>query len=227
MTDCELTAWIKGVIFDLDGTLSDTVPLCVAAFRKAIEPYAERTISDEEIIATFGPSEEGTIHALAPDHAEACLEDYLRHYADLHDAWPSPFDGITDLLTDLQAQGVRLALVTGKGPKSTVISLRRLELKPFFEYVETGSPHGPRKPDGIRQIVAHWGLEPSEVVYVGDAPSDVHSARAAGTAVVAAAWAATYDRSDLAALNPDAILDSVAELETWLTSRLVTLPDVR
>mgnify|MGYP006357288589 CR=1 FL=1 len=45
---------IKGVIFDLDGTIGDTVPLCIKAFRKAIEPLIERSVSDEEIIATFG-----------------------------------------------------------------------------------------------------------------------------------------------------------------------------
>jgi len=61
---------IKAVIFDLDGTLGNTVPLCVEAFKKSIEPLINRTVADTEIIATFGPSEEGTIMALAPDFYE-------------------------------------------------------------------------------------------------------------------------------------------------------------
>jgi len=56
---------IKALIFDLDGTLANTLPLCVAAFRKSVEPLLDRAISDEKIIATFGPSEEGTIMAPA------------------------------------------------------------------------------------------------------------------------------------------------------------------
>ena len=52
---------IKCVIFDLDGTVGDTVPLCIKAFKKSIEPLINKNVSDEEIIATFGPSEEGTI----------------------------------------------------------------------------------------------------------------------------------------------------------------------
>jgi beta-phosphoglucomutase-like phosphatase (HAD superfamily) len=57
---------IEAVIFDLDGTIANTLPLCIAAFRKSIEPLLQASISDEEIIATFGPSEEGTIRKLIP-----------------------------------------------------------------------------------------------------------------------------------------------------------------
>jgi phosphoglycolate phosphatase-like HAD superfamily hydrolase len=57
---------IRAVIFDLDGTLADTLPLCIQAFRASVQPLIHRCPSDEEIVATFGPSEEGTIMALAP-----------------------------------------------------------------------------------------------------------------------------------------------------------------
>lgn len=58
---------IKLAIFDLDGTLADTLPLCIQAFRQSVEPLINRSVTDSEIIATFGPSEEGTIKQLAPD----------------------------------------------------------------------------------------------------------------------------------------------------------------
>ena len=61
---------LKAVIFDFDGTVCDTLPLCIAAFRKSIEPLAGRRFSDQEITATFGPSEEGTIRALIPEFYE-------------------------------------------------------------------------------------------------------------------------------------------------------------
>jgi phosphoglycolate phosphatase-like HAD superfamily hydrolase len=137
--------FLRGVIFDLDGTLADTLPLCIAAFRASIEPVAGRRISDEEIIATFGPSEEGTIPALAPQSFDDCLEEYLRHYESLHDAYSVPFDGIASLLDELRSAHVSLAVVTGKGSRSTAISLKVLGLEKYFTLIRAGSPRGPEK----------------------------------------------------------------------------------
>jgi len=140
---------IKAVIFDLDGTVGNTIPLCVEAFRRSIEPLINRTISDEEIIATFGPSEEGTIMQLAPDNYEEGISSYLRYYEQLHDMCPNPFGGITDLLRILKDAHVRLAMVTGKGELSTGITLEKFGMTNFFEIIETGHPSGPRKAEGI------------------------------------------------------------------------------
>jgi len=215
-----LTSKLHGVIFDLDGTLADTLPLAITAFRRAIEPLTGRTLTDAEIIATFGPSEEGMIRALAPAHYDAALADYLRHYEALHDMVSEPFPDMRELLADLTARGVRVGLVTGKGAESAWLSLRRLGLEDVFEAVETGDPTGPRKAEGIRRILAGWGMPPAEAVYVGDAPSDVAAAREAGVAVVGAAWAETTDRDLLVAEKPDALLVTVGELKDWLISRV-------
>lgn len=214
------TAKLQGVVFDLDGTLANTLPLVIAAFRQAIEPLANRSLTDAEIIATFGPSEEGTIRALIPNHFEAGVAAYLRHYEALHDGWPEPFAGIPALLGELKERGVHLALVTGKGERSTEISLRRYGLASAFEAVETGNPNGPRKAACIERILAKWQMDPSEAVYVGDAPTDVTASREAGVAVIGAGWAETTDRALLAAEHPDMLLDSVSELKDWLNSHL-------
>ncbi len=113
----------KGIIFDLDGTIANTLPLCIRAFRQSVEPLAMKTLSDEEIIATFGPSEEGTIRALIPEHYEKGIVNYLQFYNDLHDLCPDPFPGIPALVDRLKEKGVRVGMVTGKGEHSTVISL--------------------------------------------------------------------------------------------------------
>ena len=150
---------IKAVIFDLDGTLANTLPLCIRAFRQSIEPLINRSVSDAEIVATFGPSEEGTIMALAPDHYEKGVSDYLRFYESLHNTCPTPFEGINDLLVELQNKGVHLAMVTGKGKHSTDISLNYFKLTNFFEIIETGSPNGSRKAEGIQTILKTLGKE--------------------------------------------------------------------
>jgi phosphoglycolate phosphatase/pyrophosphatase PpaX len=212
---------IKGVIFDLDGTIGNTLPLCIEAFRQSIEPLALKRLSDEDIIATFGPSEEGTIQTLVPDHYEQGIINYLQFYASLHDLCPSPFPGITELLDLLKEKGIRVAMVTGKGKHSTVISLKRFGLEGYFEQIETGSPEGPVKPAGIAAVLQRWKeLDKASVVYVGDAPSDITASRKAGVAVVAAAWAETAEPETLAAMQPDQLFDSIVAFADWLGARI-------
>src|ERR1700712_658793 len=126
---------IKAVIFDLDGTLADTLPLCIRAFRESVEPLINRSVSDEEITATFGPSEEGTIMALAPGHYDKGVSDYLQYYQTFHEMCPVPFEGITDLLIFLKDKSVHTSMVTGKGKHSTEISLKQFGLQHFFEFI--------------------------------------------------------------------------------------------
>lgn len=209
----------KAILFDLDGTLGDTLPLCIAAFRTAIEPLAGKTISDADIIATFGPSEEATVKALLPERYEEGIRGYWQQYSELHGMCPEPFDGIRELLADLRERGVRLSMVTGKAKPSADISMERFGLAPFFEDFEYGWVHGPRKPDAIRAILARQGLRPEEAAYVGDAPSDVTSAREAGLTMYSAAWASTADEATLAqvrALGPDGIFSTVAEFGEFI-----------
>ena len=208
---------IKAVIFDLDGTLANTLPLCIRAFRESIEPLIHRQVSDAEIIATFGPSEEGTIRALAPDHYEQGGADYLHFYEAHHGICPHPFAGIKELLKVLQERDIRTAMVTGKGKQSTAISLAQFGLLPFFKILETGAPHGPRKPEGITNVLSQWSdLSKDEVIYVGDAPSDIEACRKTGIAIIAAAWAETAEPEKLAALHPDELFYTVSDFASWI-----------
>jgi len=212
---------VKAVIFDLDGTLANTLPLCIQAFRQSVEPLINRSISDAEIIATFGPSEEGTIMALAPKHYDKGVSDYLYHYENLHEMCPAPFDGIKDVLQTLKDKGIRIAMVTGKGKHSTDISLKHFELTHFFGIIETGSPEGARKAEGI-QLILDWltDIRKDEVIYVGDAPSDIIASRQAGIPIVAAAWAETAEPQSLQELNPDELFYSITDFSNWLLDKI-------
>ncbi|MDN5214811.1 HAD family hydrolase [Fulvivirgaceae bacterium BMA12] len=208
---------IKAVIFDLDGTIADTLPLCIAAFRESIEPLIERSLSDEEIIATFGPSEEGTVKALAPDSFEEGIAGYLAAYQNLHWMCPEPFSGITTLLESLKAHDVRIAMVTGKGMHSTRISLDKFQYNKYFEHIETGSPLGPRKTEGIRQVLKQWSdLEKKQAIYVGDAPSDIEASKEVGIPVVSACWAQTADADVLKKMRPDQIFYDIPSFSKWV-----------
>ena len=212
---------IKAVIFDLDGTLANTLPLCIQAFRQSIEPFVNRSISDAEIIATFGPSEEGTIMAMAPNHYEKGVADYLYFYEMLHEMCPTVFGGIEDLLTTLKNKQVRIAMVTGKGKYSTHISLKKFDLTHFFEFIETGLPGGPRKAEGIQIILDSLPeIKKEEFIYVGDAPSDIIASRKVGIPIIAAAWAETAEPETLKELNPDELFYNIQDFTTWLYSKI-------
>lgn len=107
--------------------------------------------------------------------------------------------------------------MTGKGPHSTRISLRRLDLAHAFEQVEVGSPAGSIKVESIRRVVTRWTLDASQVAYVGDSPHDVVAAREAGVVSIAAAWADAASIPKLREAEPDALFTSVETLSEWLS----------
>jgi phosphoglycolate phosphatase/pyrophosphatase PpaX len=207
---------LKAVLFDFDGTICDTLPLCIEAFRQSIAPLAGRPISDAEIVATFGPSEEGTIRALIPEHYDRGVHDYLSRYRALHTQYAAPFDGIRPLLAGLKRRGLLLALVTGKGCRSCRISLQYLGLEDMFDMVETGSPTGVRKTEGMQAVLARFALRPDEAVYVGDTAHDVFSARRAGIPAFSALWSSLLQEADVLAAKPDRVFYSVDALRAHL-----------
>ncbi|CAM4192480.1 HAD family hydrolase [Paenibacillus tarimensis] len=207
---------IRCLIFDLDGTIGNTLPLCIAAFKMAIEPLAGRELSDQEIIDTFGPSEEGTVRALLPSHYDRGIESYLHHYRRMHAMCNAPFKGIEEVLAYAKQRNVRLALVTGKGSRSTDITLEQFRLRSYFEAIETGSPMGPRKVQGIQNVLLQLGVDASECLYIGDAPSDITASRAAGVSVASAAWAETADAELLRSLDPDELFTTVDQFKIYI-----------
>ncbi|MDO5580070.1 MAG: HAD family hydrolase [Planctomycetia bacterium] len=207
---------LKAVFFDFDGTLGDTLALCVEAFKNAIEPLVGRSFTDHEIIDTFGPSEEGTIQNLVPDHQEEGIEEYLRQYELLHEKYSAPFPGIREILDFLKKKGIILAIITGKGKKSCDISVNYYKMNEVFDWIETGSPLGPCKPKCIRNTLDHFRLLPSEAVYVGDSPSDVRACREVRVPCIAAAWASSADLNALKEQNPDYLCKDIPALRKVL-----------
>ncbi|HWU37536.1 MAG TPA: HAD family hydrolase [Candidatus Acidoferrum sp.] len=215
---------LDGVIFDLDGTLGDTLPVCFTAFRLAMTGFSQRRFTDEEIIALFGASEEGIIRRLVPDKWQACLKVYLEAYAEEFAKCARLFPGIETALRLLKKRGVALAIVTGKGSESAAISLRHLGLVGFFDIVEIGSPEGSVKPLAIKRVLAKWGAAPDRVAYVGDAPTDIEAAREAGVIPLGAAWAATSNSDILGALSPLETFRSIEDFTRWVEKNVESLP---
>lgn len=85
---------IKLAAFDPGGTIGDTIPMCIKAFRQAVSPYAGHLLTDRETVETFGLNEAGMIRRIVRDHQEQALRDFYARYEELHEECPEPYDGI-------------------------------------------------------------------------------------------------------------------------------------
>lgn len=210
---------IKLVAFDLDGTIADTLPLCIKAFRMAVQPYLSDILSDDEIIRTFGLNEEGMIRKVVKDGCyEQALRDFYPIYMKLHRFMcPQPFQGIRELIIQLRRKDVIVALVTGKGAKSCRITLQQLEMEFDFDRIMTGNAERNIKHEALKDLLDVYRLSPSEIVYIGDVVSDIIQCRMANVVCLSAAWSVTNsDNKDLERYNPGKVFDSIEKLSEYL-----------
>jgi len=208
---------LKCVIFDMDGTIADTQPLCLASFQAALAATGGREFTEAEITATYGPSEDGCLRALIGDRAEEGLKVYLEYYQAHHQRLcPAPFPGIGLVFDLVEARGAALALITGKSEASLALDLALFGLEKRFRIIKTGHSESADKPADMRAVLAELGAAPEEAVYVGDAPTDITSARAVGLPILAAAWAPGAEKDRLRSLKPDRLFLSVEDLAAYL-----------
>lgn len=206
------TAPFQGVIFDFDGTIADTLGVCITAFQDTIASHGGPQLSDDEVRALFGPTESGVLRKVLGDGWRDALTTYLVRYAELHTRQPLPFPGIFSLLRELERLGIHRGIVTGKGMGSTMISLRILGLDGQFEDIGAGSIDGVVKAEAMVEMCTKWGVDPDRMAYVGDSLGDIDEARKAGAVPIAAAWAPGADAEALAARKPAALFTDVDQL---------------
>jgi len=211
----------RGLIFDLDGTLGNTLPATYRAFRMVFEQRAGAVYSDDDIHAMFGPNEEGVFQRQLPDQWEAAHADYLAAYEKTHDNAEALFEGVVDGLAAFRSAHARLAIVTAKGRGCAEITLDLLGFGDYFEHLEHGHHDGCVKSDNITTVLNAWNMPPEQAVYIGDAPTDIRAARAACVTAVAAAWAPTAKPELLQAEHPDFLFDSWPDFQQWALDNLI------
>ncbi|MER7335060.1 MULTISPECIES: HAD-IA family hydrolase [unclassified Micromonospora] len=204
-------ASVRAVVLDLDGVLVDSLAVAREAFALA---YAE-VVGDG-----VAPVDEYCRHPgrYLPEVLElmglpaALAEPFVRESNRLAHR-VTPVDGVAELLGTLRRRGIGLAVATGRSGVRARDLLGRLDLLPLVDHV-VGSDEVPRPkpaPDIVRRALRLLGAGPAEALMVGDAPSDLLSARAAGVVAVAALWGES-DEEALRAAGPDVVLTRLDEL---------------
>jgi pyrophosphatase PpaX len=211
-------AKLKCVIFDMDGTLTQTNRLIFDSFNYIAMKYEGKEYTEREITAMFGPPEEGALlNIVGTKHIRQAMKEYLEFYSENHNDLARLYPGIKEVVSDLKSRGVHVALFTGKGIDTTTITLAKFGLTPFFDYVVTGSDVTNHKPsaEGIRKILAHFGLQPEDVLMVGDAVPDVKASHEAGVKIAAVLWD-SYGRDKVLQMKTDYVFHDVREFSEWV-----------
>lgn len=210
------------VIFDMDGTLTRTNQLIFESFNHVARRYAGTTLTPAEIISLFGPPEEGGLARVVGRHRVAsAMDDLCAYYRANHRRLAQMHGGIDRVLAYLRSRGVLLALFTGKGRRTTAITLDEFGLTGSFDLVVSGTDvenHKPH-PEGIARILRGLRVPPSETLMVGDTLADVRAARGAGVAMAAVLWD-SFDRERVLGARPEYVFHAVKELEAWFRHTL-------
>jgi pyrophosphatase PpaX len=201
------------VVFDLDGTVVDTVELIVESFRHATRSVLSEVLPDEVIIAGVGQPLMAQMERLSADHARELYDVYREYNHRRHDELIRGYEGMAEVLDALKAAGRRLGIVTSKSHDTTEMAFRAVGLREHFDVVVTASDTAEHKPSPVplRLCLERLGAPPDGSMYVGDSPVDIEAGKAAGMATAAVAWG-VFGREALLAAGPDYWLDDPREL---------------
>lgn len=201
------------VVFDLDGTLVNTIPLIIASYEHAMWSILSVAPTPEEARGWIGTTLDATFGERYPDRATELVESYIawnvEHLPELLEEYP----GMDGLLADLGAAGATLAVVTAKRLASAEATLAKAglaRLVPLVVTMDDTAMHKP-SPEPLLLALRRLGADAADAVYIGDAVVDVQAAKAAGMAAIAVTWGAG-EKAALEAAKPLAVVDSVAEL---------------
>ena len=212
------------ILFDLDGTLVDSVPDLAAAVNALLREQGRPPLPIEAVTRMVG---DGTTALVRRALAASGLEDapfapLLQRFLALYEAGATrltrPYPGVPEGLARLAAAGCRLALCTNKPERATRAVIDGLGLGCFFEVVIGGDSLSALKPDPAPLLAALARLDApaSRAVMVGDHRNDVAAAHGAGIAAVLARYG--YGAATLGDLLPDAAIDRFSELPAALAS---------
>ncbi len=209
------------IVFDWDGTLADSAAPIAAAIRAACVAVGRPMPSERDARYVIGLGlADALAHVapgLSPDETRELAAQYRRHYLDREPAIPL-FDGVPQLLADLDASGFLLAVATGKTRAGLDRAIAKNGLAGRFHATRCADEGFPKpNPDMLLAVMDRLGADPRDTLMIGDTTHDLDLARNAGAHALAVAYGA-HPLEGLAARDPLATVRSVAELRAWLVA---------
>lgn len=212
------------IIWDLDGTLLDTLEDLCDSVNEALSVFNLPIKTKKQIRSYVGNGILRLIELAVPDgkhhpHFEEIYGFFKQHYAENCCNKTKPYEGIESILNRLKKCGIQMAIVSNK-VDSAVKDLAKIHFKDTIS-VAIGETEGMEKkpaPDSVFAAMALLGATPDSTVYIGDSEVDVATAANAGIDGLCVSWG-FRDKSDLQAVKPAFIADTLAELEDYLNQR--------
>lgn len=217
------------VLFDLDGTLIDSVPdlaYCVDEMMKQLDMpvRGEDAVRDWVGNGVQRLTERALIGAVEgmPDQElmDKAYPIFLELYTHNNAVRSRVYDGVVEGIEWMLKQGYRIACVTNKAEAFTIPLLKDKGLYDYFEFIVSGDTCAEKKPHPMPLLYAAklMGVEPENALMVGDSRSDVKAARAAGFHIFCMTYGYNHGE-DIRDYNPDVILDSFAEFPNYIESK--------
>ncbi len=205
--------WLA-VLFDLDGTLADTVAMILRCYRHTMEVHLGKAPPDERWLEGMGTPLREQLKAFArdPDEAARMEETYSAYQRSIHDGFVAPYPGAVEVTRALREAGTAVGVVTSRRSPMAQRTLERCGLGEAWDVLVTADDVVRPKPDPepVLEALDRLGLggRGHRTLFVGDSPFDIRAGRGAGTRTAAALWGP----------NPRGVLE--AEAPDWLVSRL-------
>ena len=215
----------KAVIFDLDGTLADTIASITYCGNLALSRFGLSSFGEEDYKHFVGDGAAMLIRRalLAAgderlEHFDEVYETYLEIFAKDCMYQVKPYEGICALLEELKRLSVRIAVLSNKPDTDSRRVVDELFGKGYFDFVQGQRADIPRKPDpaGVYRIMEAFVLPAGDFLYVGDSGVDMKTGRAAGIFTVGVLWG-FRDRKELVENGADAVISKPLELLSHLT----------
>jgi phosphoglycolate phosphatase len=214
---------VRGVLFDLDGTLIDSAPDLAAAANRLRADHGLPPLPLEQLRPMVGSGARGMVgiaFGVKPGESryEELRDAFLAHYEQGLLQATHPFAGVDALLQGLEGAGLPWGIVTNKATRFTAPIVAGLGLGPRAATVVCGdtTPHSKPHPAPLLAAAEALGLAPHELAYVGDDLRDVQAARAAGMAMVIATWGYLGFGEPVEAWGGDVLARDPADVLRWV-----------
>jgi phosphoglycolate phosphatase len=219
---------IRAAIIDLDGTMIHTAPDFHVAVNRMRAELGLTPLDIETITHFVGKGTENLIRrVLEVDfdesgialHFEPALNSYLKHYLAINGDFSSIYPGVREGLETFQAKGIRLACVTNKPFGFAMPLLEKAGLRQYFDVVYGGDSLPRKKPDPLPllKVCEDFGLEPAQVVAIGDSSNDAQAARAAGCRVLNVPYGYNHGES-IHTVDSDGIVPTLLDAANLMQS---------